>query len=59
VWVGVGDGRSRPVLVRRRGSSSTVSVPAYSRQDSLIWLARGALPSDAEAVNARNWEMVR
>jgi hypothetical protein len=29
VWVAVGDGRSRPVRVRRRGSSSAARSPAY------------------------------
>jgi hypothetical protein len=29
VWVAVGDGRSRPVHVRRRGSSSAARSPAY------------------------------
>jgi hypothetical protein len=39
VRVGVGDGQSRLILVRRRGSSSTASVPACSWRDSSIgWL---------------------
>jgi hypothetical protein len=36
VRVAVGDGRSRPVHVRRRGCSSAARSPAYSRRDSSI-----------------------
>ena len=36
VRVAVGDGWSRPVHVRRRGSSSAARSPAYSRRDSSI-----------------------
>jgi hypothetical protein len=36
VRVAVGDGRSWPVRVRRRGSSSTARSPAYSRRDRSI-----------------------
>jgi hypothetical protein len=39
VRVGVGDGRSRSVLVRKRGSLSAVSVRACVRRDGSIgWL---------------------
>jgi hypothetical protein len=36
VRVAVGDGRSWPVRVRRRGSSSATRSPAYSRRDKSI-----------------------
>jgi hypothetical protein len=36
VWLDDGDGRNRPVHVRRRASSSAVGAPAYPRRYSSI-----------------------